>query len=290
MHTSARLVEGKLSRQLGATYYRCYVPSNQSREPLIVVHGGPGFPHYYLENLSALATDRTVVFYDQLGCGRSDRPRSSAFWNPEYFGDELHDLIACLGFQKVVVLGHSWGAAVVAEFLSKPHTAVRAIFASPYLSTEVWMRDARRLVAGLPLDLRAAVETSWEDAQTPSPLLTKAKEIFFERHVNGTAAKHPGQLRSVEEMGGDIYQAMWGPVEFTINGTLSGYDATSKLRSVRIPALFTCGELDEATPEACAIFAEMMPQARIRVIPGAPHAAHLTNESEYLTAIREFLE
>lgn len=41
--------------------------------PLLTLHGGSGAGHDYLESLEALAADREVVFYDQLGCGRSDR-------------------------------------------------------------------------------------------------------------------------------------------------------------------------------------------------------------------------
>ena len=46
--------------------------------PLLCLHGGPGFPHDYLEELEGLGDRRRVLFYDQLGCGRSDRPDGSA--------------------------------------------------------------------------------------------------------------------------------------------------------------------------------------------------------------------
>ena len=41
--------------------------------PLVVLHGGPGVPSDYLFPLSQLEY-RSVLFYDQLGCGRSDAP------------------------------------------------------------------------------------------------------------------------------------------------------------------------------------------------------------------------
>lgn len=34
--------------------------------PLLVLHGGPGIPHDYLEPLADLADERPVIFYDQL--------------------------------------------------------------------------------------------------------------------------------------------------------------------------------------------------------------------------------
>jgi pimeloyl-ACP methyl ester carboxylesterase len=48
--------------------------------PLLTLHGGPGAGHDYLESLEALAENRTVVYYDQLGCGRSDRPDDPSLW------------------------------------------------------------------------------------------------------------------------------------------------------------------------------------------------------------------
>ncbi len=57
--------------------------------PLLCLHGGPGFTHYYLEPLEALAEHRRVIFYDQLGCGRSDRPDDLSLWTVDRFVEEL---------------------------------------------------------------------------------------------------------------------------------------------------------------------------------------------------------
>ena len=51
------------------------LPATSGKLPLLVLHGGPGVPHDYLEDLSGLAADeRAVIFYDQIGCGNSDHP------------------------------------------------------------------------------------------------------------------------------------------------------------------------------------------------------------------------
>ena len=58
--------------------------------PLLALHGGPGVPHDYIENLGALASDtRRVIFYDQLGCGRSDQPDDTSLWRVDRFVEEL---------------------------------------------------------------------------------------------------------------------------------------------------------------------------------------------------------
>lgn len=66
--------------------------------PLVVLHGGPGFAHDYLRSLADLAdlTGRTVVHYDQYGCGRSTHsPEAPAgFWTPQLFVDEYAAVVS----------------------------------------------------------------------------------------------------------------------------------------------------------------------------------------------------
>ena len=44
--------------------------------PLLILHGGPGVPSDYLHPIGDrfAARGRTVCFFDQIGCGRSDAP------------------------------------------------------------------------------------------------------------------------------------------------------------------------------------------------------------------------
>jgi proline iminopeptidase len=65
--------EGYIEVPGGRVWYRA-VGEQSDAIPLLCLHGGPGFTHYYLEPLETLAEHRRVIFYDQLGCGRSDQP------------------------------------------------------------------------------------------------------------------------------------------------------------------------------------------------------------------------
>jgi pimeloyl-ACP methyl ester carboxylesterase len=58
------------------TFYKVFGTAKSKQTPLLVLHGGPGSAHNYLLGLAALTEDnRQVVFYDQLGCGKSDIPK-----------------------------------------------------------------------------------------------------------------------------------------------------------------------------------------------------------------------
>ena len=57
-------------------WYRVAKPATSgSVTPLLVLHGGHGLGSYYLEPLETMADGgRTIIRFDRLGCGRSDRP------------------------------------------------------------------------------------------------------------------------------------------------------------------------------------------------------------------------
>src|SRR5262245_38772201 len=64
--------EGFIDVPGGRVWYR--IVGSGTATPLVALHGGPGFPSDYLSPLAKLGDERPVVFYDQLGCGKSDRP------------------------------------------------------------------------------------------------------------------------------------------------------------------------------------------------------------------------
>ncbi|HEY6406999.1 MAG TPA: alpha/beta fold hydrolase, partial [Ktedonobacteraceae bacterium] len=74
--------------------------------PLLTLHGGPGIPHEYITDMAALASDtRRVIFYDQLGCGRSDQPNNPSLWTIERTVAEIDTVRRALGLENV----HLWG-------------------------------------------------------------------------------------------------------------------------------------------------------------------------------------
>jgi len=70
---SPATVEGHVEVPGGRVWYRIAGPDRPGT-PVLCLHGGPGMPHDYLERLEDPAVSRPTVFYDQFGCGRSDRP------------------------------------------------------------------------------------------------------------------------------------------------------------------------------------------------------------------------
>lgn len=93
MVNAPMIQEGYIPVSGGRIWYR--MVGSGSAIPLLALHGGPGVPHDYLEPLAALADERPIIFYDQLGCGKSDRPDDSSLWRIPRFVENFSSFGKC---------------------------------------------------------------------------------------------------------------------------------------------------------------------------------------------------
>src|SRR5579872_5440507 len=75
--------QGYLDVDGGKIWYRVVGTGNKT--PILLLHGGPGVPSYYLKPMSALGTDRKVIFFDQLGCGKSDHITDTTLMTVDHY-------------------------------------------------------------------------------------------------------------------------------------------------------------------------------------------------------------
>jgi proline iminopeptidase len=144
-----KIIEGYIPVTGGNIWYKI-VGINRKNIPLLVLHGGPGAPHDYLEPFEILSDERPVIFYDQLGCGNSDKPRDASLWNVERFVNELEQVRTYLGLDKMHLHGQSWGSMLAVEFMltKKPKGVVSLILSGPCLSLSRFAADQRAYQIG----------------------------------------------------------------------------------------------------------------------------------------------
>ncbi|MFK9093644.1 proline-specific peptidase family protein [Bacillus salipaludis] len=272
----------------------CYqkFDENGGGTPVIVLHGGPGSSCYSLLGLKALAKDRPVILYDQLGCGKSDRPTDTILWRLNRFVEELAQIRQALNLDEVHILGHSWGTTLAAAYcLTKPSGVKSVIFSSPCLSAPLWEQDQKRNLKKLPQDVQETIQRCEEDGTTDSEEFEAAIKIFGKHFVNRLEKqpewleKKPAGYRNAE-----IYNIMWGPSEFTVLGNLKNFDCTSQLKEISCPTLYTCGHFDEATPETTKYYSSLTPHAKFHVFEKSAHMPYIEEPEEYVTIIGDFLQ
>lgn len=268
----------------------CRVVGSGAGLPLLVLHGGPGFTCEYLDSLADLGDERPVVLYDQLGCGRSDRPRDPSLWTVSRFVEEVACVRRALGLADIHLLGQSWGCMLGVDVVLADPAGIRSlVLASPPLSIPRWMQDAGRLRAALPDDVQQTLIRHEHSGFTACPEYRAAVLEYSRRYICRADPWPDGYERSFAGEGEDVYHTMWGPNEFTVTGNLRDYDRTDRLADIDIPTLLTCGRYDEATPEATRAYQELMPNARTVVFADSAHLPHLEEREAYLAEIRAFL-
>ncbi len=280
--------EGMTDVPGGRVWYR--IAGDRGGLPLLVLHGGPGFTSEYVRSLEDLAAERPVVFYDQLGCGRSERPDDPRLWTVERSVAELAAVRKALGLDRLHILGQSWGTMLATEYgLTQPGGITSFIMASPCISIPRWVQDARRLRQALPDDVNACIDRHEASGFTGCPEYQAAMLVYYRRHVC-RLDPWPDELeRAFATQGAPVYQTMWGPSEFTATGNLREFDRSSRLGELTVPTLWTCGRHDEATPETVAWYSSLQPGSELIVFEASSHLAHLEERRRYNQAVSAWL-
>ncbi len=258
--------------------------------PLLMLHGGPGLSSHYLDPLRELASDRPVIFFDQPGGGRSGRVKEPAQLDTDYFVDAVDQLRKKLGLKQFYLYGQSWGSTLALEYyLKHPHGVKALILSSPLISTPAWVEDTDFLVGTLPGEMRDAIRKHEAEGTFDAPGYQQALQVFYERFVARKLPWSADLMKSLEHMALEVYNHMWGPSEFTINGLLRQYDGSESLREIRVPVLYLCGEFDEARPETVRKFHQMTPGSAMQVVKGAAHLTMHDAPGADVAIIRKFL-
>ncbi len=265
--------------------------------PLLVLHGGPGCGHDYLEPLEALAAHRPLVFYDQLGSGRSDRPVDRpGRWVIDRFVREIDLVRSALGLDRVHLLGHSWGGWLAIEYLTtRPAGAAaagveRAVLASTSASLAAFEAETRRLRTLLPADARAALDEGDATGDVTSDTYQRAADQFYARHVCRLSDWPEPMLRTIDNLeNNQSYEVMQGPNELVITGNLRTWDRSADLGRIDVPTLVTCGHHDEMGPPCAEPLVAGIPGAERAVFEHSSHTAHLEEPEAYLAAVASFL-
>ncbi len=263
--------------------------------PLIVLHGGPGMAHNYLRNIAELAdTGRTVILYDQLGCGNSTHlPDAPAdFWTPQLFVDEFMNLVQELDLSAFHLLGQSWGGMLGAEIAVQQPAGLKslAICNSP-ASMRLWAQAASDLRSELPTETQQTLTRHEEAGTTQDPEYLAAADEFYRRRVCRLDPTPQDFRKSEEQMEAEptVYHTMNGPNEFHVIGTLREWSIIDRLGDIEVPTLVFAGEHDEATPETWQPYVDGIKNSRAHVFPDASHCVHLEHPEGFRAVIGDFL-
>jgi proline iminopeptidase len=87
-----------------------------------------------------------------------------------------------------------------------------------------------------------------------------------------------------------VYPIMNGPNEFTITGTIKGWDITDKLHAIGVPTLITCGRYDEVTPNVAKLIHDNIENSKLVIFENSSHLAMWEEPDLYLKTVEDFMK
>ena len=203
-----RIREGMIDVPGGRVWYRSV---GEGGIPLLCLHGGPGMTHNYIEPLEDLGDRRRVIFYDQLGCGRSDKPDDTSLWTVPHFVREVEAVRSALELDRFHLFGSSWGGQLSMQYILdyQPASLVSLLMSGSPASMPRWVQGCAELFAELPADVQDVITAARADrlhvlsrvhrrgqrVLQAAPVPSRALASRPRAHLRGN---EPGRLRDDE--------------------------------------------------------------------------------------------
>ncbi len=282
--------EGTVSVTGYPMYYRICGPRD-ARETVLCMHGGPGGTHDYLQPIADLSRDGyRVVFYDQLGCGRSARITDTSLFTLEHNVLEVEELRRTLDLGRIHLFGSSYGGTLALAYTLAHPEAVRTLTTAggvadiPFATEEM-----RRWISELPPPVQAVLHRGQETGQFDTPEYEAAMMEFYRRHVCRLWPWPPPVTYTLDNLSRPVYLYMNGPNEFTIVGTIKDLRFVDRLGAIRAPTLVTGGRYDEVSPRVAEQIARAIPGAELEIFAQSSHMPFWEERTMYLSRFRRFL-
>jgi proline iminopeptidase len=278
-------------------WYRVAGSGAAGGQPLVFLHGGPGYNSHSFSVLAGPALERSlrVVYFDQRGSGRSERP-----WTREYSIDRLVEdveaLRRALGVPQVALMGHSFGGSLALEYAAKyPEHVARMVLVGPAADIPAACAARVEFLAQHYADAlaRARADTAGRNGQPRDDC-----DLAFNT-VNGDEGQRVNNevmfpdVRLAQEQDsvdaasglrntGELSQALWSAGFLTYR--FAAHDR------IRMPVLILAGGQDYAIglPSQRAL-AKSLPSARITEYERAGHFLYRDEPARFTREVVEFL-
>ena len=291
----ARLVE--IATPKGKFHVWIKRVGNNPKLKLLLLHGGPGATHDYLEAFDSFLPTEGVeyYYYDQLGSGNSDAPNDDDLWTLPRFVSEVDQVRQAIGGTRdnFCLYGQSWGGLLAIEYALAHQDQLKCLVISNMMaSIPAYNAYADKVLkpqmdpASLKLVEQLEAEHKTDDPRYMGVLIPQ----FYEKHIlRRPAAEWPdGVNRAFAHLNQHLYTLMQGPSELGASGRLEQWDRFADLKRIEVPTLVMSGKYDTMDPAYMAAMARQLPHGELAATNGA-HMALYDDQATYFAKLTAFL-
>jgi proline iminopeptidase len=267
---------------------------------VLLLHGGPGATHEYLEAVDSYLPAAGIEYYhyDQLGSGFSDQPDEPSLWELDRFVDEVEQVRRALGLERdsFVLYGQSWGGLLAMEYALSYQQHLRGLVISNMMASVPAYNEYAQRVLMPEMDQAVLAEIKELEAKgdTENP---RYMDLLIEHHYVHHILRMPSAdwpepvQRGFAHINPAIYVSMQGPSELGISADakLAHWDRTAELASIDVPALVIGARYDTMDPAHMEMMANHLPQGRYLHCPNGSHLAMYDDQQVYFAGLIDFL-
>ena len=293
--TAAAEREGYLAGDDGTKLF--YRIEGAGPQTLVVVHGGPAVSMESIRlDMEPLARGRRVIYYDQRGSGRSQLVQGDERLALERHIADLEALRRHFRLERMTLLGNSWGGLLISAYAAAhPDRIDRLVLDAPGPPT-LALRDAlhdefdRRSRVRFTPEQRERIGRglqAWLAADDPVKNCGEVAMAFLTLYQHDPGAELP--IRGDVCAGPPEAVRRQLAVSAAIYRSMGDFDFRPAVRRVTAPVLVIYGESDAIPREGAEEWAANFGDARLLVIPGTGHLAHIERPGLFFPAVERFL-
>jgi len=271
---------------------------NNPTQKVLLLHGGPGATHEYLEAFDSYfpAAGIEYYYYDQLGSYYSDQPDDPGLWTIDRFVDEVEQVRRALDLNRdnFYLFGHSWGGILAVEYALKyQHSLKGLIISNMMASCPAYDAYAENVLAPrMPPAVLEEIRRLEDAKDYDNP---RYMELLIPHHYEHHVLRMPWDqwpepvLRMFKHLNTAVYIPMQGPSELGISGTLEDWDRTADLPRLHVPTLVIGARYDTMDPQHMEWMASALPNGRYLYCPKGSHCAMYDDQRTYFRGLVDFI-
>ncbi len=262
---------------------------------VLILHGGPGFSHDYLEAMESFLPKAGIemYYYDQLGVGNSDIPDDPSLWTLPRYLTEVEEVRSGLGLEHFVLYGQSWGGILAMEYALNYQQHLRGLVISNMCAgTQSYLKRTGALKAQmLPPDVLVRLNALEAAKAYDNPEYERiVMENLYTKMLCRVTPWPESVTRAFRLANQKIYNQMQGKSEFEVTGNLKDWERWDRLHEIRVRTLTMGAVHDEMDPADMVKMAKMMQNATSAICPNGSHLALWDDQAVYFEHLLGFLK
>lgn len=271
---------------------------NNPTTKVLLLHGGPGITHEYLEAFDSYfpAAGIEYYYYDQLGSYYSDQPDEPELWDLPRFVEEVEQVRQALGLDQknFYLYGQSWGGILATEYALKYQQNLKGLVLSNVMSSSLAYNEYARSVLMPAMDQAVLAEIKRLEAageyENPRFMELLIPNFYVHHVLRMPRDKWPDSLnRTIKHENSKIYISMQGPSELGVSGKLANLDRTTDLPKIAVPTLVIAARYDTMDPTHLERMANQVQNGRYLFCPKGSHLALYDDQEVYFKGLVQFI-